>query len=77
MTDSYGKHQQNYSMIIKLMEDDKMTKNVQMTLPMLASLTYSDRKNGNNSYMLINKYVGPLPKTVTITKEANNDNNNQ
>lgn len=54
-----------------------MTKNVQMTLPMLASLTYSDRKNGNNSYMLINKYVGPLPQVVTITKEANNDNNNQ
>lgn len=42
---------------------------MEMNLTMVASLVHSDRKKGL-TYKLINKYTGPLPQTVTITKEV-------
>lgn len=41
----------------------------EIKLDMLASLVGSDRKKGITSYMVINKYVGPLPQTILIVKE--------
>jgi hypothetical protein len=45
-----------------------------MRLTVLGIMVEEDRKNQDNSYMVINKYVGKLPAIVEVDFKEDTDN---